>query len=144
LTRRVKDKARETVRVESNVLLHLCTAAEWEAACAAGAVAPLSLAEVGFVHLSTPEQVALPANRLFSGRSDVLLLVIDPARVGVEVRWEPGVPGDPASMRFPHAYGPVPTAAVTAVLPYLPGDDGTFTEPRLPDSTWAAPAPGTS
>jgi uncharacterized protein (DUF952 family) len=132
LTRRVKDKALQTARVESKVLLHLCTAADWEAASAAGALAPPSLGEVGFVHLSTPEQVALPANRLFRGRSDVLLLVIDPARIGVEIRWEPGVPGDPASMRFPHAYGPVPTSAVTATLPYRPGQDGNFSAPALP------------
>src|SRR5688572_22160059 len=105
----------------------MCTAAEWESARVAGALAPPPLAEVGVVHLSTPGQVALPANRLFRGRSDVLLLVIDPARVGVEIRWEPGVAGDPGSMRFPHAYGPVPTSAVTATLPYLPGEDGTFT-----------------
>jgi uncharacterized protein (DUF952 family) len=118
--------------VESEVLLHLCTTAEWDAARAAGAIAPPSLTEVGFVHLSTPEQVTLPANRLFRGHSDVLLLVIDPARIGVEVRWEPGVPGDPESMRFPHAYGPIPAAAVTAALPYRPGDDGTFTPPTLP------------
>jgi uncharacterized protein (DUF952 family) len=133
LTRRVKDKARETAPVKSEVLLHMCTAAEWQVARAAGAVAPPSLAEVGFVHLSTPEQVKLPADRLFRGRSDVVLLVLDPARIGVEVRWEPGVPGDPESMRFPHAYGPVPTAAVTAALPYRPSEDGTFTAPSLPD-----------
>jgi uncharacterized protein (DUF952 family) len=132
LTRRAKDKALQTARVESNVLLHLCTAEEWDAARAAGAVAPPSLAEVGFVHLSTPEQVTLPADRLFRGRPDVLLLVIDPARIGAEIRWEPGVPGDPESMRFPHAYGPIPTTAVTATLPYRPGDDGTFTAPTLP------------
>jgi uncharacterized protein (DUF952 family) len=118
--------------VESEVLLHICTVAEWDAARTAGAVAPPSLADVGFVHLSTPEQVALPANRLFRGRSDLLLLVLDPARIGVEVRWEPGVPGDPESMRFPHAYGPVPTAAVLEALPYRPGPDGSFTPPDLP------------
>ena len=132
MTRRVKDKALQTAGVESEVLLHMCTAEEWETARASGALEPPSLAESGFVHLSTPEQVALPANRLFRGRSDILLLVIDPARVGVEIRWEPGVSGDPASMRFPHAYGPVPTSAVTATLPYRPGEDGTFTAPPLP------------
>lgn len=118
--------------MESNVLLHLSTATEWDRARASGVVAPPSLAEAGFVHLSTPEQIALPANRLYHGRTDILLLVIDPARIGVEVRWEPGVPGDPESMRFPHAYGPVPAAAVTAAVPYRPGADGTFTAPSLP------------
>lgn len=97
-------------------------------------VAPPSGAE-GFVHLSHPDQVALPANRLLAGRDDLLLLVVDPARLAAEVRWEPGVPGDPASMRFPHLYGPLPTAAVTSVVPYRPDGDGRFTEPaRLPDA----------
>ncbi len=112
-------------------LLHLIDAAGWQAARAAGVLAPPSLAEVGFVHLSAPEQVALPADRLFPGRQDLLLLVLDPDLIGVEVRWEPGVHGDPAAMRFPHAYGPVPIAAVRAVLDYRPGPDGRFGAPDL-------------
>ncbi|ANY07198.1 DUF952 domain-containing protein [Pseudonocardia sp. HH130630-07] len=115
------------------VLLHLCTPAERTAYELAGEIAPASLAEIGFVHLSTPEQVALPAQRLFAGRTDLQLLVLDPAAIagaGVEVRWEPGVPGDPESMRFPHAYGAVPASAVRAVQPYRPGPDG-FTEPEI-------------
>ncbi len=110
-------------------LLHLATTAEWRAHLAANAIAP-SVAE--FVHLSTPEQVHLPATRLFAGRGDLLLLALDPDRIGVEVRFEPGLPSDPASMRFPHAYGPVPTSAVLAVLPYRPDADG-FTSPTLPE-----------
>jgi uncharacterized protein (DUF952 family)/GNAT superfamily N-acetyltransferase len=113
-------------------LLHLVTTAQWRDAIAGGVIAPPSLAAVGFVHLSTPEQVHLPAQRLFAGRPDVWLLVLDPDRLGVEVRYEPGVPTDPASMRFPHAYGPVPLAAVTAVLPYRPGPDGRFAPPEVP------------
>lgn len=115
-----------------DALLHLIDAAGWQAARAAGRLAPPSLAEVGFVHLSTPEQVVLPADRLFAGRQDVLLLVLDPARIDVEIRWEPGTHGDPAQMRFPHAYGPVPVEAVRAVLEYRPGPDGRFGAPELP------------
>ncbi|MFW0784813.1 DUF952 domain-containing protein [Gordonia sp. CPCC 206044] len=132
-------------------LLHMCTEAEWAAvrrpdgdgrgsptpgAVAAGSpapasLAPASLAEVGFVHLSTPEQVHLPANRLFAGRDDVVLLVLDQDRLPDEIRWEPGVPGDPDSMRFPHLYAPLPLAAVTDVRPYRPGADGSFMPPVL-------------
>jgi uncharacterized protein (DUF952 family) len=104
-------------------LLHLIEPAAWRAAREAGAVRPPSLAEVGFVHLSTPDQVHLPAARLFPGRRDLLLLVVDPARLPDEVRFEPGVPGDPEAMRFPHLYGPLPLSAVTAVVPYEPGVD---------------------
>jgi uncharacterized protein (DUF952 family) len=105
----------------SGPLVHLTTSAEWQAALASGAVTPPSLVEVGFVHLSTPAQVHLPAQRLFPGRHDVVVLVVHPARLSAPVRFEPGVPGDPAGMRFPHLYGPLPTAAVVAVVPWLPG-----------------------
>jgi uncharacterized protein (DUF952 family)/ribosomal protein S18 acetylase RimI-like enzyme len=105
----------------SPVLLHLTTPPDWRAALRTGALVPPSLADVGFVHLSAPDQVHLPAERLFPGRRDVVLLVVDPARLTDPVRLEPGVPGDPASMRFPHLYGPLPSTAVVAVVPWRPG-----------------------
>ncbi|WP_448640572.1 GNAT family N-acetyltransferase [Geodermatophilus sp. URMC 63] len=101
-------------------LLHLCEPAAWRAALAEGALRPPSLDDAGVVHLSHPEQVHLPAGRLFPGRRDLVLLVVDPARLPDPVREQPGVPGDPDGMRFPHLYGPLPTAAVVAVVPYRP------------------------
>jgi uncharacterized protein (DUF952 family) len=108
------------------VLVHLCSADDWRAAQALGEHRPVSLNEVGFVHLSTPEQVHLPADRLYAGRTDLVLLRLDPARLTAPVRWEPGVSTDPESMLFPHLYGPLPTAAVISVMPYRPGADGTL------------------
>lgn len=108
------------------MLLHLCSRDEWARARAAGAVTPPSLGDVGFVHLSTPRQVHLPADRLFRGRTDVLLLHIDPARLSDPVRFEPGVPADPDAMLFPHLYGPLPVSAVVDVTAYEPGEDGRF------------------
>lgn len=108
----------------ADVLVHLCGAEQWEWARRRGAILPEGA--VGFIHLSTPEQVHLPANRLYRGRSDLVLLHVDPARLDAPVRWEPGVPTDPESMVFPHLYGPLPAAAVIRVTPYPPGDDGGF------------------
>jgi uncharacterized protein (DUF952 family) len=104
-------------------LLHLCTASEWDDARRAGERTPPSLDQSGFVHLSTPSQVHLPANRLFADRTDMVLLWCDPGLLGAPVRWEPGVPGDPDAMLFPHLYGPLPAAAVARVTPYVPGAD---------------------
>ena len=118
-------------------LLHMATPPEWRDHLRSGAIAP-TVAE--FVHLSTPDQVALPANRLHPGAADLMLLVLDPGRIGVPVKWEPGVPTDPASMRFPHAYGPVPASAVIAVLPYRPRPDGGFDAPAVPTLDAAARA----
>jgi len=108
------------------VLVHMCTRDEWADAQRAGQRVPDGFAADGFVHLSTPEQVHLPANRLFAGRRDLVLLRLDPGRLDAEVRWEPGVPSDPASMRFPHLYGPLPVAAVVEVADYLPDAAGVF------------------
>ncbi len=105
-------------------LLHLIPAADWAVARTRGTLEP---APGGFVHLSTPDQVQLPADRLFAGRTDLLLLAVDPA--GLDVRFEPGMPYDPPGMLFPHAYGTVPTSAVVAVSPYRPGPDGRFPPP---------------
>jgi len=124
-------KEHPTAQLGENLLVHLCSAPDWEAARSAGQVRPPSLADVGFVHLSNQHQVHLPANRLFVGRRDVVALYVDPAALSSELRWEQGVPGDPESMLFPHLYGPVPATAVVAVRPYRPGPDGRFA-PLIP------------
>lgn len=105
-------------------LLHLIPAADWATAQARGT---LDAPGDAFVHLSTAAQVQLPADRLFAGRTDLMLLAVDPT--GLDVRYEPGMPYDPPDMAFPHAYGTVPTSAVVAVLPYHPRSDGTFPPP---------------
>jgi uncharacterized protein (DUF952 family) len=110
----------------ASVLVHLCSNDEWCAAQASGALRPESLNVSGFVHLSTPEQVHLPANRLYAGRTDLVLLRIDAARLTSPVRWEPGVPTDPDAMVFPHLYGALPVEAVINVTPYRPDGDGRF------------------
>jgi uncharacterized protein (DUF952 family) len=110
----------------SQTLLHICTLEEWLAARRSGEHRPKSFDAQGFVHLSAPGQVHLPANRLFAGRTDLVLLRLDPDRLGSPVRWEPGVPSDPESMLFPHLYGPLPAAAVIAVTAYEPEADGSF------------------
>jgi uncharacterized protein (DUF952 family) len=108
------------------VLVHLCTAVQWQAARRSGEYRPDSLREVGFVHLSSPEQVHLPANRLYKGRTDLMLLRLDAARLCSPVYWEPGIPAGPDGMVFPHLYGPLPVAAVISATAYLPDNHGVF------------------
>lgn len=109
----------------SGVLVHLCGRQEWSRARDRGGIDP-SGSGSEFLHLSAPEQVHLPANRLYRGRDDLVLLHIEPALLDSPVRWEPGVATDPESMLFPHLYGPLPVSAVVGVTDYPPGPDGTF------------------
>src|SRR3982074_711234 len=83
-----------------------------------------SLDTEGFVHCSDFGTVHLPANRLFAGRTDLVLLEIDPAKLAVPLRWEPGAPPSPHGVWFPHVYGPIPATAVLAVHDFPPSADG--------------------
>lgn len=114
-----------TVVSVPGVLVHLCGREEWSRARDLGGIDPGPPGSE-FIHLSTPEQVHLPANRLFRGRDDLVLLHIDPALLDSPVRWEPGVATDPDAMLFPHLYGRLPVSAVVGVTAYSPGPDGTF------------------
>lgn len=115
---------------EPEFLVHLCLSGEWGAAQTAGELRPPSLDETGFIHLSTPQQVHLPANRIFAGRADVLILHLDPQELRSPVLWERGVAGDPQSMLFPHLYGPLPLTAVVEVVRYMPDAAGSFPQYR--------------
>ena len=113
-------------------VLHMCTAGEWAAAQERGVYRAGSLDDVGFVHCSDRGTVHLPANRVFAGRGDMVLLEVEIAALDVPVRWEPADPPMPGpSPWFPHIYGLIPVEAVVAVHDFPPGADGTF---RLPDS----------
>jgi uncharacterized protein (DUF952 family) len=113
-------------------ILHIATRADWDAARAAGRYEPASLAREGFVHCSTAAQVVATADRYFRGRADLVLLVIDAARV--DVRYEAAVPLDGGPARpelFPHVYGPLALDAVRGVVAFPCGADGRFALPAL-------------
>jgi uncharacterized protein (DUF952 family) len=74
---------------------------EWDAFRTAGqtAGAPVDLAD-GFIHFSTAAQVAETAARHFAAESDLVLVALDPDRLGPALRWEPSRGG----ALFPHLY----------------------------------------
>ncbi|HEY2204962.1 MAG TPA: DUF952 domain-containing protein [Pseudonocardia sp.] len=111
-----------------NPIFHIAYARDWQRALLAGSYAVstrgLSLAEQGYIHASTAEQVASTADRFYAGERDLVVLVIDPARVGVPIRFEPPAPG--VAELFPHIYGPLDVAAVVGTRPLVAGPDGRF------------------
>lgn len=111
-------------------ILHITTQAEWDAAQAQGAYRAPSLESEGFIHLSTPDQVLWVANARFRGHAGLILLVVDPAKVRPELKWEP--PSDShADWLFPHIYGPINLDCVLRSVPFPPGPDGAFSLPDL-------------
>jgi uncharacterized protein (DUF952 family) len=109
-------------------IYHIAAAADWEQAQRDGqytmSTRGLTLAEQGYIHASTAGQVALVANAFYQGVPDLVLLVIDPERVGPEIRYEP-VPGQ--AQPYPHIYGPLNTDAVVEARPFPPNPTGDFT-----------------
>ncbi len=73
----------------------------------------------GFIHFSSPAQVEETAARHFAGQDDLLLVAVDPARLGSGLKWEPSRRKE----LFPHFYGELPRSAVLRVDP-LPLEAG--------------------
>ena len=110
------------------MILHITRLVDWEAAQALGDYRLDSLEIEGFIHCSTPEQVLGPANEFYRGQSGLVLLVIDPERLAAELVYEDSYHVGTA---FPHIYGPLNLDAVTSVVPFPAGADGTFELPAL-------------
>jgi uncharacterized protein (DUF952 family) len=105
------------------MIFHITSRTAWEAALGAGIYEAESLGAEGFIHCSTAEQYIWVANQRFQGRTDLVLLHIDPTRLRSEVRYENLEGGETL---FPHVYGAIPIQAVLNVIPLRPREDGSF------------------
>lgn len=110
-------------------ILHITTKEAWETAVSSGSYQADSLYTEGFIHCSTPEQVLGPANALFRGQQNLVLLIIRPQHVNANIVYEDCYQSGQA---FPHIYGPLNLDAVTAVIDFPSNEDGTFSLPALP------------
>lgn len=90
----------------------LCPRALWREAERAGRFdgAPVDR-EDGFIHFSTAGQLQETADRHFRSEPDLLVVAVDAAQLGADLRWEVSRGG----ALFPHLYGPLPLAAVRFV-----------------------------
>jgi uncharacterized protein (DUF952 family) len=104
-------------------IFHIVAEPDWRAACARGSYRPPSLEQEGFVHFSYRDQVARTANARFGGRSDLLVIEIDPGRLAQPVVDEDLYGSDE---EFPHVYGAIPTSAAVAEHRLGRGPDGGF------------------
>ena len=105
----------------TDLIYKICTRSLWAKAEAEGRFdgAPIDLAD-GYIHFSTAAQVAETAAKHFAGQDDLLLVAVDPAKLGAGLRYEPSR-GD---QLFPHLYHPLDLAAVVSVRPMPLGANG--------------------
>lgn len=110
------------------MIYHLAYKNDWEQAKTAGdyrqSTKGRTLEQQGFIHgCAEPAQVDQVANAFYRGDSNLLVLVIDEAKVRSEVRRDP-VPGFDTPL--PHIYGPLNPDAVVEAVPLELAADGQF------------------
>jgi len=102
-------------------IYHMCRREEWQAAEASGEYAGSSQdAADGFIHFSTAEQVRASAAKHRAGQTGLVLVSVDPGKLGAVLKWEPSRGGQ----LFPHLYGPLPLGAVIRADPLDLDADG--------------------
>ncbi|MCP4419007.1 MAG: DUF952 domain-containing protein [Chloroflexi bacterium] len=109
------------------MILHITTETAWQTAVASGTYHADSLASEGFIHCSTIEQLLMPANELFRGQTNLILLKIDPDQLTADLIYEDCYE---TGHKFPHIYGSLNLDAVTGIVAFPPNPDGTFSRPR--------------
>jgi len=112
-------------------IFHVTSADSWAAAVPTGqfewSTAGKTLAQVGFIHASTAEQVGPTAKRVYgTSADDLVVLVLDEQVIkdaGTDVVFEDGGNGQ----LYPHIYGPVLVEWVQEVRRAKFDASGTFT-----------------
>jgi len=110
------------------LIFHMCREEEWRAALASGCYTGSDQdAADGFIHFSTAAQIEQSAARHRAGQHGLVLLSVDPAALGADLRWEAARGGQ----LFPHLYAALPCAAVRRVDRLPLGSDGRHLFPTL-------------
>ena len=81
----------------------------------------------GYIHFSTASQVAETARKHYFGQTGLFLIAVDADALGESLRWERSRNDE----LFPHLYGELDLAAVTAVLDMRARSDGYHDIPEL-------------
>ena len=110
------------------MIYHITSRRAWSEARERGDYRAESLETEGFIHCSTETQVVPVAEKYYKGQNDLFLLVIEPALLSSDLKWEPPSGGAPSGVAeddlFPHVYGPINLDAVVQVFDLQSNLDG--------------------
>jgi uncharacterized protein (DUF952 family) len=106
-------------------IFHITTRAEWESQSEQSSYSASSIESEGFIHASRANQIVDTANRIFAGRDDLVVLVVD-----VDILTSPlKVEDSYGHGSFPHVYGSITKDAILSTVDFPCNSDGTFTLP---------------
>ncbi len=105
-------------------IFHIVEPVVWADALVGRQYRPQSLVDEGFVHFSFADQVAEVANARYRDVGELCVVEVDSGALVHDIRVEDSYG---SGTRFPHVYGPVPTAAAVAVHRLERGENGAYT-----------------
>lgn len=116
------------------MIYHITSRSAWGKARQSGEYRAESLETEGFIHCSTSTQVLPVVEKFYMGQQHLLLLMIEPALLSSELKWEPPAggtppPGVPEGEAFPHVYGPINLDAVVKAVDLEGNPDGNYKLP---------------
>lgn len=109
--------------MRDDLLFHITTKENWKRDKTDRNYKPESLETKGFIPCSDGNQLEETANRLFSDKNKILLLVIDVSTLGENVKYEED---EEVGEKFPHLYGPLNANAVIDEIEISAEKDGQF------------------
>ena len=118
------------------MIYHITSRRAWREALQRGDYRAESLETEGFIHCSTKSQVLPVAEKYYPGQRNLLVLMVDPARLTSDLKWEPPSggappPGVPEGEPFPHIFGPIDLDAIVKVFDLETDRDGKHNLPAL-------------
>ena len=113
------------------MIYHITTQSAWNTAQTQGVYSADSLANEGFIHCSSRQQIIPVANAFYRDVDDLILLCIEEDKLTSPLKWEapahpnPNTPIEDQDL-FPHIYGTINPDAVIQVVPLLRKANGDY------------------
>jgi len=113
------------------MIYRIAAPSDWLQARQNGSFASSDLEAEGFIHASELHQVLRSANKYYRGKTGLLLLEIDEARLDADVIRE-DLTG--SGVCFPHSYVPIPLQAIVRFFDFVEEPGGGFLLPAELDT----------
>jgi len=118
------------------MIYHITSRAAWNDAQQRDDYRAESLETEGFIHCSTASQILPVVEKYYARERRLVLLMIDPALLSSDLKWEPPSggtppPGVPEGDLFPHIYGPINLDAILKVFDLEADMNGNYNLPAF-------------